>query len=257
MIHVVFSNSAANTIEHGIKETKKLIHFKDNLSAGPIGLNIDYNLRKPWLDNVIFDESNLTEEEILKSYATFHEAVKEIKETDTVYIWVGNNSLDQCGLMYFLSLVNINANIYVINVSNKTFNRGKTNEFTPKGVGEIRVVDLDMFFHDAKKLSKEDIDKFVKTWKTLTTENSSLRVFMDGKIISVSQNFYDNQILNYTTEFSKDGFRKCARVIGHIMGISEDLVSDSYLFWRIKELIKQGRINGRGSDTTISDLEIK
>lgn len=257
MIHIVFSTSAANTIQHGIKETKQLIYFNDTLSSGPIGLNIDYNLRKPWLDNVIFDEPNLTEEEILKGYNNFHTSVKEIKDIDTVYIWVGNNSLEQCGLMYFLSNVNINANIYVINVSNKTFNEGETNEFILKGVREVSLDRLDMFFKDAKKLSKEEINNLIEHWKTLVKENSNLRVFKDGKVISVSETYYDEQILNYTTEFSKDGFKKCTRVIGHIMGISEDLISESYLFWRVKELIKQGKISGKGNDKSITDLEIK
>lgn len=257
MIHVVFSNSAAGTIKYGIQEAKKIIHFNDNLSEGPIGLNLDYNLRNLWFNNTIFKDIDFTEEEISKDYKSFHKNVEEIKDTDTVYIWVGNNSLEQCALMYFLSIVNINANIHVINVSNVTFNKGETYEFTPKGVGEIEVDKLHMYLGTAKKLSKEDIECHIEIWRNLINENSNLRVFKAGKIISVPEDFYDNEILNYTTEFSMDGFRKCARVIGHIMGISEDLVNDYYLFWRVKELVKQGKISGRGSYKSIRDLEIK
>lgn len=257
MIHVVFSSSAASTIKHGIKEDKKLIYFRDNLSEGPIGLNIDYNLRKSWINNIVFEESDLTEEDICSSYDNFNDSVGTIEDNDTVYIWVGNNSLEHCGLMYFLNKTNTNVNIYVINVSDKTFNEGETNEYTPKAVGEISVDKLDIFLKDAKKLSKEEINYLIENWINLTKENSTLRIFKDGKVISVNEDFYDHEILNYTTEFSNDGFRKSARVIGHIMGISEDLVSDSYLFWRVKELIKQGKISGRGNDNTIRDLEIK
>lgn len=259
MIHVTFSDSSAASVKHGIKGEKKVIHLRDNLSEGQIYKDVNYEVRKDWITTIGNDEEiEFLKEYIIEGYENFFNDISKIRNEDKIYVWVGDNSLEQCGLMYFLTRLNRYENVYIINVSTLTFNEGELNEFTPRAVGEIVAEKLNIIYNrEATPLTPEKFYDFTSHWNTLIEENSTLRILKNGKVISVGEDFYDDDILKYTKQFSKNEYVKSTRVIGHILGYSEDIISDSYLFWRIKELIKQGKLDYKGNQCSMRYLEIK
>ncbi|WP_353846637.1 DUF3658 domain-containing protein [Clostridium sp. ZBS4] len=52
-------------------------------------------------------------------------------------------------------------------------------------------------------------------------------------------------------------FTKSARIIGDVLENSEILISDEYIFWRVRELIKIGKINYRGNFNVMRLMEIR
>lgn len=259
MIHVVFSDSAAGSIKYGLKDAIKVINLRDNLSQGPISNNIDYEMRHEWISTLSNDEERDELEYFIKEgYDNFYNDLNQIKEDDRICIWFGNNSYEQCGLMYFLTKLNRYENVYLINVSNVTLNEGEFNEYYPRGVGEIMPEKLNIIFNkEQQPLTQENFSTLTQYWSSLVKENSPLRVFNNGNVISVAENYYDANILKTTMKLSKDGYRKCARIIGEILAYSEDCVTDDYIFWRIKELIKQENLSYTGDQRSMRYLELK
>jgi hypothetical protein len=87
----------------------------------------------------------------------------------------------------------------------------------------------------------------------LQKENANLRVVRDMQITSVEVSYYDVMILYYTNK----QFSKCARTIGECIGRSDSYISDIFLFWRILELIKSGRIEYKGNLGIVKEMEIR
>lgn len=259
MIHITFSDSSAGSIKYGIKGEKIIINLRDNLSQGPIGTDINYEMRKNWILTVSNDEEkNDMESHIKEGYENFFNAITKIKKEDKVCIWVGNNSFEQCGLMYVLTKLNRFKNIYIVNISNVILNEGEFNEYTPRAVGEIMAEKLNIIYgKEQQPLSPETFHELTNCWSKLVKENSKLRVFKNGKVISVDESFYDVDILKTTMKLSKGECRKCARVIGEVLGYSDDFISDDYIFWRVKELIKEGKLSYNGDQRAMRYLEIK
>lgn len=87
-----------------------------------------------------------------------------------------------------------------------------------------------------------------------TEKRSNIKQNMkDGKVISVEEDYYDQNILdNCTSEY-----QKAARVIGETMGQQESTVGDYYLWYRIHILIHQNLLDCQGSPITMRDLEIR
>lgn len=259
MIHVVFSNSAAGSVKYGVKNSIKVINLGDNLSQGPISNNIDYEVRQEWISTVSNDEERAEIELLIKeSYDNFHNELNQIKKDDEICIWFGNNSYEQCGLMYFLTKLNRYENVYLINVSKVTLNEGEFNEYYPRSVGEVMPEKLNIIFNkEQEPLTQENFYTLIQYWSALVKQNSHLRVFKNGKVISMSENYYDDIILKTTMKLSRDGYRKCARIIGEILAYSEDCITDDYIFWRIKELIKQENLIYTGNQHAMRYLELK
>ena len=84
-------------------------------------------------------------------------------------------------------------------------------------------------------------------WNELREENSPLRASVNGKILSVPEDFYDFLIWKHLT---KEPVKE-ARLIGSLLGKNQISVSDVWYAKRIDHYIEQGRI------TIVEDSENK
>ena len=84
-------------------------------------------------------------------------------------------------------------------------------------------------------------------------ENSNLRVYEDNQVKSVRVDYFDEMILHYTNR----KFMHSARTVGEVIGRAESYVSDTFIFWRVTELIRNGKIVYRGNLESMRELEIK
>lgn len=103
---------------------------------------------------------------------------------------------------------------------------------------EVSAEEFAGFLPCEKPLSKEEIRMFAMLWGGLVEENSSLRAVINGKVLSVPEDFYDFLIWRWlgdvpTTE---------GRVIGNILGHTQLGVGDWWYARRIEYHIGQGEI---------------
>lgn len=71
-------------------------------------------------------------------------------------------------------------------------------------------------------------------------------------MLSVSERYFDKDILKYTDR----EYKKAPRIVGSVLGNAETKITDDYIFWRIKELIKLGLISFKGNFGIMREMEI-
>ena len=93
----------------------------------------------------------------------------------------------------------------------------------------------------------------INLWDCLIKENSILRIYENNKVVSVDEGYFDKAIL----QRSDKEFKKAARIVGFFLGYSEEAIGDGYIFWRMKELVKNGYLEYRGSMDSMRTMEAK
>ncbi|MGH4123201.1 MAG: DUF3658 domain-containing protein [Clostridium sp.] len=251
IINICFSQSAGATLEQAVstnelQDNKKVIVLFDNLSQGTIkgGVNIEqrinwYNILERADPLNLFTDSDI--EELKENYNAFHDGISKLDSGDTLYLWYGS-SQEFCGMLYTLEfLKGRKLNIYIIDVKD-TVIKHEEDVFQAKDMGEIIPENIEKYAAAKRKLDSNEYKQFFDDWESLKKDDSILRVLKDGKVKSVNENYFDIDILKYTPK----EFRNSMRTLGNVVGKSEDRISDEYIFWRIKELIKSGKIEYNG-----------
>ncbi|WP_102400707.1 DUF1835 domain-containing protein [Haloimpatiens massiliensis] len=258
IIHVCFSESTRASLKYALStkiiQGNKVIGFFDDLSSGPIYGEVKLGYRINWWKKII-KEHDIDYIEYLKgNYYEFNKNISKMTSTDTIYFWIGNNALDLLSLMFTLEKINITLdNMYIVNVSEITFNKGLVNEFTPRCPGEIDPKRFSDFLSIKRKMENKPYKFILNNWNRIKEEEGNLRVYQDGEIVTVDEDYFDALILKYTS----NEFTKSARVVGSTLGFSKDFISDSYIFWRIQELIKKGTIEYRGNFNIMREMEVR
>lgn len=114
-----------------------------------------------------------------------------------------------------------------------------------------RIYGLSGFLDDAEsyvtEITKDKMLEFDALWKEIADNPTELRAMKDGRIISVSVDYYDDLILSVIPE---DGcFRKAAKIVGEALSfILHYAVGDSFVYDRLIELCKAGKVEARLSD---------
>lgn len=256
IIHICFSESTRGSIRHALSENllegSMVISFCDDLSHGPIA-NVEMHNRAIWWNKVLPKDEFDYIEDVKQNYKDFFQKICEIKN-ETVYMWYGENAYELCGLMYAILSVECNIkNLYIINVSNITYNKGLKNEYKPRYSGEIVPEKFINFIKSKTKIDEETFNNIKELWSKLQEENTLFRICENGKVISVSEDYLDEFILGYTNE----KFRKAARIVGEALGYSKIHVSDTFIFWRILEMIQLGKIEYKGTFGIMREMELK
>lgn len=260
-IHIVFSEGAEGSFRHAVKKEiitgDKLIALYDNLSNGLINNLKDIKSREDWWNEINGEEDYFYCEidEFKDNYKKFYDDISEIDEGDRVYLWYGHCNREICGMMYTLYLLkDKEINSYVINVSDKIIenNQGRIFTYIASSASEIMPEKLAEYLKLARKIERDEYKKLLNQWEELTKENSLLRSYINGTMKSVSEDYFDIDILKFTD----NEYKKSARIVGDVLGNTEPRITDDYIFWRIKELVKLNKISFKGKFGVMREMEI-
>ena len=103
---------------------------------------------------------------------------------------------------------------------------------------EVSAEEFAGFLPYEKPLSKEEVRMYAALWSELVEDNTPLRAVVNGKVLSVPDDFYDFLIWKWL----KDVPLKEARLIGNILGYSQIGIGDWWYARRIEYYIEQGKI---------------
>jgi hypothetical protein len=111
----------------------------------------------------------------------------------------------------------------------------------PLGLGELDVTAMIELLDEAPR-SYWDRERFPKDkWSNLARDNSLLRIVQNSTLMSVDSDYFDHALLRRcTTEWNRFWY-----VIGNAMVDLSDAghnVGDDFIFWRMSELFKSGKI---------------
>jgi len=174
-------------------------------------------------------DKHLNEIERLKNYAV---------KGETIRIWYSDAPYSMCGFYYVCSILRkYNCEIYVVKLPKYIQLSDNTMQYFTSW-NEIDPGKFSRFLPLEKRLSPLELQSFSSNWNELKDEKNPLRAIVNGKLIGVSEDFYDYIIRK---EIPEDEFIM-ARLIGKIMGKYSLGVSDSWYAKRIEKMIEEGEL---------------
>jgi len=250
-MHLVFGPSAKGTLKYFFNNNPseyegKIINICDDFSIGPVthleqvsGL-MD---RLEWLCD--FFQQIMPEdcaEDFESECAECYSDLQRITPETTLIIWHGENASDQIGLRFLVSLLK-EQNLYEIDMSSCSF----------VSLAQCSPEQITLLEEHIQPVRQPKIDHLCHEWSKLKLTKDTLRIFLNGHILNVHEDYYDSALLNNCT----DEFQNAAKVVGKTMGQSSQLVSDSFLDYRLRILIKENTLKYAGKLEMLKDFDIK
>ena len=277
-LHIVFGQSSATTLAAAFEldETLKgeLLYFDDDLSIGPLFIldtrDGQSNRRQWWqqmagvqpqAQPVAEGEQAAAEPVAVEEESGDAELVKQLKarlkteEDLQVWIWAGQNARDVSGYYWLVSqLYDFSGRIHIIYLNNLPFLNDKGAVFYPTHLHQI----LPKEFLKARKLARPvslaEFELDGDEWHRLMNENAGIRLLEGGKKLKGEPvAYYDKDLLQAC---SKE-FQKASKIVSQLTGKMKFPVPEQFLGWRLKELIKEEKLESRGELKTVKDFEVK
>ncbi|MFG0211942.1 DUF1835 domain-containing protein [Brevibacillus porteri] len=272
--HICFGLSAYGTLrsvfrKQNLLQRDSIICIEDDFSVGPLhqletttGMNerVDWTLsffRKT--EPISVEDLTIVKESLLRSL-TFP---SQIPDGSNVILWHGQNASDSIGISYAIYMLRdknisfqaIDVTAFSIDCDYKVRDLdGNEVSYVWKSAGALPPDWVMDTYQVKKNMPVPLIQSLILEWEKWShSDKSMLRVYKQGEVLEVSEDYYDALILEHA---SKE-FQKAARVIGTVMGESDQCIGDTYLIYRVHELIKQGLLQYQGELMPLRRLEIR
>lgn len=124
-------------------------------------------------------------------------------------------------------------------------------------VGEMSPNIVPYFYKRRRQLTQTEQAALLTEWKRMQEENAPLRAMVDGKVQSVSEDFYDEIILSCVPEEEKS---RAALTVGRALAKLDEAgnrVSDMLIFSRVRALGAAGRLTVVQDGATYRDMVIR
>jgi hypothetical protein len=229
-------------------------NFNDDISTGPI-YHLEENLisRVNWIKKInnIIDE-HMDDASVVLKINTLYKKELDINKDTKIIVWTGNNVIEQIGLRYIVNRFKKNE-IYMINVSKFSVNCANGTTYFPIATGECSFVTIGRLIESISLIDNDEKEKLISEWSEIIESHGGLRIFYQNKIKCVTEDYYDKEIIkNITNEY-----KLAARIIGEVMGMSSQLISDSYLHNRVVSLLEENKICYKGDVNSLRTLYLK
>ena len=278
-LHIVFGQSSATTLAAAFEldETLKgeLLYFEDDLSIGPLFIldtKDGQSNRRQWWQQMagiqppaqaqpLTEEAQAAEPVVIEEESGDPELVKQLKarlkteEELQVWIWAGQNARDVSGYYWLVSqFYDFSGRIHIIYLNNLPFLNDKGAVFYPTHLHQI----LPKEFLKARKLARPvslaEFELDGDEWHRLMNENAGIRLLEGGKKLKGEPvAYYDKDLLQVC---SKE-FQKASKIVSQLTGKMKFPVPEQFLGWRLKELVKEEKLESRGELKTVKDFEVK
>lgn len=123
-------------------------------------------------------------------------------------------------------------------------------------VGEMETGAAAYFYKRRRQLTATEQAALLTDWKRMQEENMPLRAMVDGKVRSVSEDFYDEIILSCVPEEENRAALTVGRAIAKL-DETGNRVSDMLIFSRVRALGAAGRITIVKDGATYRDMIIR
>ncbi|MFE6138423.1 DUF1835 domain-containing protein [Bacillus sp. NPDC057893] len=256
-IHIAFDDSTAGCLKYMLKQEglheESVVSYSEFFSIGPIHqlhTNEGQLARAQWLLNNLTSYDCYFEEEYLPRFKETLEELHSIPNETPITVWKADNAHEHVGLCFVIAQLKDKKNIRVMNTSEASKEILKQ-DYDIRGTGELSPESLALFqksFVEFPYLTEEKRMKFSHEWDRLSQSMEFLRVWKDDEVHSVQEGYFDQFIIECAKNVGADKeFYKAPRVIGEVLGLVEQLVGDTFLEYRLKELIKQEVFEYEGS----------
>ena len=221
--------------------SKDVVNIGFSLDVGDISGEIDGNERQNVLRELWgrFDFDNKEQEQFFQNQRKdMEQLISAAKDGIPIRIWRSNAPYSTCGFYYVCyELRNIDCNISVVSLPE--YRQVSDNETVHYSQwGEISSGKFYQFLPLEKELSQIEKQIIIGRWHDLKEENAPLRAIINGKLISVPDDFYDFIIRSNLP----DNDFIMARLIGKLLGEYPIGISDSWYALRIDKMIEENKL---------------
>lgn len=252
--HIVFEASASGHLREVIAKREDLkgeiVGFYDDLSVGPID-NFNWKKRIKWWEDVLIDNKYISAKESaeLMDDTKKIELVKKIKMP--IVLWVADVAQNELGFLRLCPALNdFNEQIFLIQIPKNI----SENDQRPLSLGELGPEVMEGLWEYKREITKHEIIDLAKIWNEFLPDQSLLRVRRgEFNYEQLPENYFDAKIL----KLCLDDFRSAAEIISIIYAGENFKVNDSYVAWRIRELIKKHKLVFSGDLGLIGDFKVK
>ena len=273
MIHILFDASASGSLkfvlrEMGLDRKEKVISFSDIFSIGPVWRlheEIGLQSRFEWMKKCMSDEYD-EHSDYTKSFNKAVNQINMIPDGEHITVWTSNNAHEQTGMRYVVHLLKgKNIDITLINTTEayEALFQVKKVTYKPLSTGEIPLEKLQFIYEQAygKFLTDHEKEDLEIEWRSLSESKETLRIWRNGRIQSVPEDYYDEFIIKKAKKLHrKQGtkeFMKSARLIGEVLGHLDQYVGDSFLEYRLRKLIEKNIFEVEGSLAAMRYYSVK
>lgn len=266
MIHIVFNESEIELMQKvgEIEPTLAgdVLQIRDDFAVGPLAtLDTEegWTARNAWwkglLENSPYDPAITSEIDDRKTVQQLIDRLTENTE-EQIWIWMGQNQHDVCGYYWLMpQLRAFQGRIMILYMNNLPFINEKGQLFYPSWLHEIQAKELIKARILCRPVTLSEFEVDPDEWKKLVEENATVRMLEGGKkIASKGEDFYDAEIVKNVTA----DWQKATRVLTNTLNRMKIKTGDVFLMWRMKELIKNGRLEVTGdTGKTWKDFDIR
>ncbi len=160
------------------------------------------------------------------------------KQGAPIRIWKSNAPYSACGFSFVCGILrNIDCKVSVVSLP-ECCEMSDGTVVSYSNWGEISPGQFYSFLSWERDLNNTKKCIQANLWEDLKKENAPLRALINGKLLSVPEDFYDHLLIKNIPE----GEFIMARLIGEVLGKYQLGVSDAWYARRIRKMIKDNRL---------------
>jgi hypothetical protein len=199
--------------------------------------------RAAWLDRM-FEAAGYADD--AQDWGT-HPSVSDLAPApdEIALIWCGQNAMEQT-LLRALCHAWPQSQLWISEVPRFTADFEGRTAVAVCSVDKLRKA-------QARPLTPDERNALADEWVALTTQDHTLRLYLEGKLASCDERFFDEALLS---QCSSD-FKRAIYVVGQVMGEAADYVSDAFLFYRLRALIAHGVVEAETREAGIRGLWVR
>ncbi|MFC0562565.1 DUF1835 domain-containing protein [Halalkalibacter alkalisediminis] len=268
MIHLIFGAAATASLKHALRrKNHQVIGFPIDFSIGPIT-----NIHKEngihdyfsWLNSSFHTMWRYLEGD----QTTYHHSLQkllEIEDGEQVTIWTCENTTEQIGLrISCYLLIGKEVDLSYVNTFHAInyYTKHMDVKIDIRQTADCNAEQLTHFYeHSTYPISEKMKNDYVRDGEKLLNSKSIVRTWRNGEIVDDVETRDDSFILDCAdrihNERGNQGFINATRVIGEVLGHSEQLLTDIWIEYRVRSLIHSNQLAYEGNLRAMRKYKIK
>ena len=246
--HVSMGDLAAQNIAALIagKPDERQIIVDDGLAYGPLrDLHTEAGraARAAWLDRMFETAGHADDAQDCKAHPGLSNQAPAPNEI--ALIWCGQNGMEQT-LLRALCHAWPQAQLWISEVPRFTADFEGRTAVALCSAQKLRQA-------QARPLTRDERNALADEWLALTKQDRRLRLYLQGKLASCDESFFDEALLSQCGPT----FKRAIHVVGQVMGQAADYVSDTFLFYRLRTLIARGALEAESREAGVRELRVR
>ena len=259
MVEVVFCENTKKNLERAKRSlakkqgdvlresTGQVVVIRLHMEQGNISDNGQGNERLEFLkqkknDHLYGDEFDFGKMYFDESMQAIENIKSALQNNEIIRIWYGENSEEFCGFCWLLFLIDswklCNKIILYVKLPKYAFSFDR--EYTKYyGSGSFDIDELAKYSLSMERISDSFVQVHTDIWNNALDENSQLRVYMNGILLSTDEDFFDSVILREASKLDNVFYGRS--LVGNL--ISRIELDEAFFCKRIEKLIKSGKFS--------------